>query len=227
MKKTLAKSPPVPTELLRHEVVLLDPLNERSLVNIVPDAVKDAIINIATNYPEFLDASEHELKRELQPDDADDGIRVSFWYEFVRAQDRGTRMRIGEVFSHFISDRHFYQTYLPNPRKVAWMICRPANYMMSLEAALNNGKDVLTKIMKMNIFDDQGNIKTKEAGLFLKAYEMLDNRVRGSVIQRIEQKTLSAHLNLGGDDEEKLQRLKELEDKHGGAIDVTNKPERA
>lgn len=211
----------VPAEIADQEVVLLDEADPRSLINMVPQHFKDAILNIAKNYPEYLTLPEYDLKKLLEPDDTDDEIRVAFWHEYVRAQDAGNKIRLITAFSNFCSDHYFYHKMITNPKKVAWIICRPAHYMMSLEASLDNGRRSIKKIMAMKIFDDNGNIKPKEAGIFLKAYEMLDNRVRGSVIQRIEQKSVHYRADDADKASDELKRLREKQ----GAIDVTPKSE--
>lgn len=212
----------VPPEIRAQEVVLLDETNPRSLVNIVPQTFKDAIINIAENFPHYLTETEVELQALVKPTELDDRMRVAFWHEYVRAQDAGQNIKLMNVFSPFCTDKHFYTKITTNPGKIAWLICKPSEYMMSLEASLNHGKNTLDKIMKMDVFTPDGNLKIKEAGVFLKAYELLDNRVRGAVIQRIEQKTHSLHMHTKTPDMDGEALRDELEvlRKKQGAIDV-------
>lgn len=223
MKNLPSNDVSVPEELGRHDVVLLDKEDPRALINLVPARFKDAIINLAENYEELLTESEVELKETVKPDVLDDRLRVAFWHEYVSAQDSGRRLKLGNVYSELCSDKHFYTKILPNHSKIAWIICRPANYMMSLEASLNNGKNTLDKIMRMNIFNEEGELHIQKAKIFLQAYELLDNRVRGSVIQRIEQKTQTVHLRDPGvpSDKDELEKLRAEQ----GTIDVTPKPQ--
>lgn len=208
-----------PAEKIQHDVVIFDATTERAVVNLVPNRVREAIESVVQDYPQYLEASEVNLYEILKPTELDDRLRLSFWKEYNRAQDNGIGMKMANVYSPIMSMENFYHKVLKNPDRVAWMIKPPEEYMISLEASLNHGKNNLDKIMKMNLFDEQGNLKKNEASIFLKAYELLDNRVKGAVIQRIEQKTASLHVHQKVDQEELRKELDELRDKQA-ALDV-------
>lgn len=171
-----------PTQTVQHDVVIFDSSDERAVVNLVPNKIKEAIQKIVQDYPEYLEASEVNLYEMLKPTELDDRLRLSFWKEYNRAQDNNVGMKMAYVYSPIMSMENFYHVVLKNPSRVAWMIKPPEEYMLSLEASLNHGKNNLDKIMKMNLFDEDGNIKKAEASIFIKAYELLDNRVKGAVI---------------------------------------------
>lgn len=221
-KSVLEPDPTVPPDFSKHELVLLDESDERSLVNIVPPKFREAIQNLANNFPEYLEETELDLQRIVKPTPLDDRLRVAFWHEYTAAQDLGRDIKLANVFSNYCSDFYFYSKFITRPEKVAWIICRPANYMQSLEASLNNGKNRLDELMRMELFHPNGMLKVEETKLFLKAYKMLDDRVKGSVIQRIEKKT--QHIPFDDEPDKLKKELLELRKKQG-AIDVTPKPE--
>lgn len=215
---------PLPEVKITHDVVLLSQDDERALINLVSDSIREAILNIAQNHSEFLELSERRLQSILQPSDTDDKLRICFWREYNRAQDLGTGMKMSNIYSPVMSKENFLKL-LENPRRVAWIIKPPEEYMVSLEASLNHGKENLNALMKMNLFDEKGNLKKAEASIFVKAYELLDNRVKGAVVQRIEQKTASLHVHKKETSEDELkQRLEKLRlQQEETAIEITAK----
>lgn len=215
--------PTVPGEFSKYEVVLLNQEDPRAIINLVPRVVKDAIMKIATKYPDYLIGSEVQLYKKLTPSEQDDRLRVAFWHEYIAAQDAGRNMKISTVFSQVCTDSGFYEHVLPNPKRMAWILCKPEAYMMSLEASLNHGKNQIDRLMKMDLFDGEGNLKHKDAMVFLKAYEMLDNRVKGSVIQRVEARTQSVHVvkKEASNEAELKKQLEDLRRKQGPILDVT------
>ena len=176
---------------------------------------------VALEYPYYLNKSEHELIRILKPADIDDKLRLLFWKEYERAQDAGTGMVMVNVYSKIMGRDNFYEV-MKNPRRVAWLMSPPEDYMISLEAALDHGRRNMEKIMKMKLFDEKGKLKAAEAKIFLKAYELLDNRVRGAVVQRIEQKTASLHVHKGSDGigADALEELEKLRKKQDGVLEI-------
>lgn len=176
------------------DVVVFDEANERAVINLVTPLVRESILRAYKNNPKWQGMCERELYNELRPSDTDDKMRLLFWKEYNRAQDRGKRMLMGNIYSPVMTHENF-RLFLGSDKRVAWMLKPPEEYMISLEAALNRGKDTISKLMSMDLFDSKGKIKRVEASIFLKAYELLDNRVKGSVVQRIEQKTASVHVH--------------------------------
>lgn len=207
-----------PSELPKNEVIIIDKNDPRAVINLVPSAFARSIEVVAEKYPHYLAESELELQVLLRPTDLDDRLRVAFWAEYERSQDNNRAMQMKNVYGPFISKQHFYATIMESPQRIAWIIKPPENHMLSSEASLHNGKNTMAKIMRMEVFDDAGNIDTKRASIFLKAYEMLENRVRGAVVQ----KNISAHMHSKVPDEnseEARRELEELEQKRN-AIEV-------
>lgn len=204
------------------ELILFDEANPRSVINMVPGRVKEEMLRLQIMYPHYFIETETELYDILKPSDLDDRLRVAFWHEYDRAQDRGVSMQMKNVFSLFCSDVTFYKKILISAGRFAWIINRPSDYAMSLEASLNHGKNTLDKIIKMKVFDEKGNIDKVKAGIFLKAYELLDNRVKGGPLQRIEQKTKTMHIKTTDTNPDLVEReLQELEAKYKVASDTS------
>lgn len=214
----------LPEVKVTHDIVLTNQDDERALINLVPEKVKEAILKVASEFPHYLEANERNLHKMLEPSDTDDKIRLSFWAEYNRAQDSNTSMRMVNVYGKIMSNECFFKL-TNNPQRVAWMINPPEDYMISLEASLNHGKENLNKLLKMELFDNSGNLKKNEASIFIKAFELTQNRVKGAVIQKMEQKTASLHVHKKeASDEEIKERLESLRlQQEEAAIEITAK----
>lgn len=193
------------------EVSILDDANPRSIINLVPEKVRSAILDLHKNNPEMASFSEQQFLKEYVTSESMDNLRLSFWTEYNRAQDTGQLMKAKNIYSPVMCAEMFYSKFIHNQKNVAWMLIPPANYMLSLKAYLEHGKKSLRKIMTANLIDDNGNLKVEDTKLFLKAYQLIDNRVHGSAIQRIEQKTATIHMSpVTGDPKDLKRELEEL-----------------
>lgn len=167
------------------DIIISDQENPRALTNLVSEKFRDAIHKTLETCPQYFDnQSEHDLRLLLKPDDTVCRVRIAFWQEYFRAQDDGKKMMMSRVYSGVTSHDSFYGPILARPQNIAWIITPPVKYMLAMEEALNRGLHNLTVIMGMNLLDENGEIKPKAASIFLKAFEMMQERVKGSVIQK-------------------------------------------
>jgi hypothetical protein len=169
--------------------------NPRSLFNMVPKRIQEVMLQLRDEYPEWVGMGENEARKALKPNDTEDALRLSFWIEYNRVQDTGTKFVMTNVYGPVCSLATFYENYVKRPKTIAWLIIPPQEYMRSLESYLNEGKETLGKILRMDVFDSKGKIDPRRAKIFLAAFQMVENRVMGAVTQRIEQKTRSLHLH--------------------------------
>lgn len=215
---TLMPLPPAPS----HEISVLDRTNERSIVNLVPPTVAEFILKHTEENPELFNKDEHELQKYLRAQDksispGDNRLRLKFWVEYDRAQGRGDKgINMSNVLSSICSREFFYGQYLKHPHKVAWLLCPPTGYMVKAEEALEFGLEQLRDILSLPHVVN-GKLDAKLAELKAKIVAMLDNRVKGGVVQK------SMNLNVSTSNEsvaqaaaastmEDLQKqLKELE----------------
>lgn len=201
------------------DVSVVDQSDPRSVINLVSDRTRAAMLHVVRTYPHYLNKSEHELLKLLKPSEIDDKVRLLFWIEYNRAQDSNTKMVMSHTYSKVMSRDCFFDL-LKVPRRVAWIMSPPEEYMISLEASLNHGRRNMDKIMRMSLFDEKGKLRTAEAKVFLKAFELLDNRVKGAVVQRIEQKTASLHLHQSDVGMDALKELEKLRQQQEGMLEI-------
>lgn len=202
-------------------VSINDEKNPRSVLNLMPPKMQDYIRKSLIEYPHYYEMDEFTLRTAAAPDDTTDALRISFWQEYFRAQSMfNKRMSIVRILSGVVTDAHFYTAIAPNSRKMAWILCPPSNYMLAMEAYLNKGMRNLSRIMGMDVLDKDGHIITKNAQIFLKAFEMLMDRTRGAVIQKLETKQAIIQKNINVDQKELRLELEALEEKQRAGLIV-------
>ncbi len=196
----------------------------RSILNLIPTAVRESLEAGVEKRPDLFGLPERQLARKLKderaiPDSSDNRIRLAFWNEYEHACRTGQKFEIARVYGASCSKSFFYNNYITNPTRLAWMVCTPASYDVVMEEALQYGIEQLRDLLEMDITGPNGKIDVRLAELKTKIVAMLDQRVKGKVIQE----TRNLNLNVGTTDKdvakaamgqsmEAIQkRLKELE----------------
>jgi hypothetical protein len=211
-----------------------DPWNrtdERALINLLPPELGNRLIAASQTRPDLFGLEEsslrHLLRREKKlPTATDNRLRMNFWAEYDLSQTEHRKMKMSAIVGTICIQGYFYQKYLQYPEKCAWLVCRPASYETLLEEGLAFGLDQLRDVLAIpHLKEDQdGNITgydTKLIEIKAKIVAMFDQRVKGAVVQRIEQKTMALNMNVTnkkiqdltveGSMEEIDKRIKELE----------------
>lgn len=168
----------------------------KALINLVPKSVKDAMLRV----PEaFLNMDERELEK-LTPKQSftlvDRRLRTAFWLEYARATDAGTALNLANVYQGVCSRAYFYNYVIESQPRLAYLLLAPTDYRIAMEEALLFGVDRLREILDLPIYDPSGKPDPKIADVILKTVAILDQRVKGAVIQKIQQHTV--HESKGG-----------------------------
>ena len=231
---TLPANPDAPDT---RDVDLFNRAEPRALINLVPGAVADAFLETSQKRTDLLGLDEKTLYRTLRqeectPTPTDNRLRLKFWDEYDRAQATQTGMDMISVFAGICTKDYFYGRYLKAPEKVAWLLNPPASYTIKMEEALSYGVDQLREILDMPLVNSQGRFDVKLAELKAKIVAMLDVRVKGAVVQKVENTNKNMSLNVQTSDRalaEKLvgasmsdleKRLKELERRERRALNL-------
>jgi hypothetical protein len=116
-------------------------------------------------------------------------LRKNLWKQVELAQ----KGAIGEIepvsiYKGVCSKQNFYNI-LDNPYRMAWILLNPQKDMSVMEAGLGVGLRRLLEFISKPVTPDT-------AGPFLKAIEILLNRVHGPVVQVQKIDKRSAHVNL-------------------------------
>ena len=211
-----------PSAMTEHAVN--DISNPRSIINLVPDTVREAILRVPD---EYLAMTSEELEGEFKaagysPNITDKRMRIAFWLEYDRSQSAtAKRMNMGYVYGGLCSRQYFYERFVKDKRRMAWILISPPDYKIATEEALLHGVDRLREILDMPI-KVGGKIDAKAAAVILETVKFLDTRVKGAVIQKIQQANLNVNVDAseraaGQEAPESMEsltmRLKELEAK--------------
>lgn len=200
---------------MEHDI--LDPSKSGSVVNMVPELLRRRIDSVPAD---FWELTEDELVRFTKSGrftEIDSKLRITFWAEYNRAFDAGTMMRVSGIVTGVCTTHTFYNRVTTDPARLVFIMTPPLNYKVELEDTLNVLIKKLRQIADLPVSDDDGNPNYKNIDLILKTFPHIDNRVKGGVVQRVEQKTVTMQLPAGreptGSVSDIDKRLAELEQK--------------
>jgi hypothetical protein len=137
---------------------------------------------------ELRNLSTSELEQMRQPSPTDYALRQSFWAAIEKAKSNGEpHIRISQVYNNICSKQSFHQT-CENHVRMAFILNRPKDDLGRL-------RDILqVAIGRFETYIATAPINEKSAGHYMKAMELLMNRVHGPMVQRIEAK--HAHIKV-------------------------------
>lgn len=171
--------------------------DDRSLIALLAGApkVQQRILDLQERFPEYLTIDEPSFKRTHREliTLVTQRLRVSMWTEFESAIQGNRLMRIRQIYSGTCAETTFY-SLIDNPVRLAYILCPPADYIIMLKEAHSAGLEKLREIFSAVIIDEDGYLNPKAADIVLKAYALLDARLKGAIIQRIDQRTLTAQV---------------------------------
>lgn len=191
------------------DLSIFDVSNPNSLVNIAPKAIQEMLPKIPNSYLGMWDC---ELKKKCEPTPVDHRLRITFWDEYNRAQALGKQMQQNRIYAGVCSREYWDRHVVSDYRKVAWLINPPADYMIAMREILHLGVNKLREILDLEIKNSRGQPDARVVAEILKAFHMVDQRVRGSVVQRvaINQKNLNLNVD-AGKSEAPQQTLEEID----------------
>lgn len=172
-----------------------DELNPRSVINLLPDYAKSAMLTLKNDYPQYVDVEEGGLrtrlrdeKRQINP--TDHRLRYQFWIEYDNVQRFGMKhMVLGRVCRGVCSDGYFRKTYLKEPYKLAWMLCPPTHYLTKVTEALDFATAKLREILELPVEKKNGKIDYSLVKIQMAIQKQLDaqatNREPGPGAQHI------------------------------------------
>lgn len=129
---------------------------------------------------------EGSLRTKLAPSAIDNRLRLAFWLEVDKCINSNGAHQFSEqlVFAGIVTKEVWQKKYLTNAKKMAWILTPVGNYESSMMEALETGVSQLRKILSAPLFDDAGKLDTKAAKIVVDVFKLLDERVRGTVVQK-------------------------------------------
>jgi len=174
-----------------NELSLWETEDPRSLINIVPDSLKAKIIEYSSEIEEYIVMDERKLKQRLEKEGktitaTDNRLRLRFWEEYDRVQDSKLAIMKARNFYAGVCGRSNYNQYfLEYPHKVAWLLVRPADYMIALKELLQVGLEELREVLTYPVQDkDTKKLDYKLMARKESIWKMIDMRVKGAIVQK-------------------------------------------
>lgn len=167
--------------------------------------------------PEIRELDVHELEKRFMNTPKLRCLKIGLWTEYHRVVSGNLdHMSIVNICSGVCSRENFYSHVISRPEILAWLLHPTTEYDRKAEEALDFGIDRLRKdILTAPILDEKGRYNPIVGSQIIQAIKFLDARVKGSPLQRVEQKTLHAHAHVhkheGVTRESLMQEMREIE----------------
>lgn len=190
----------------------MDQTNPRGYLNIITGRMKTSADLIPQDIWEMdLDELEKVIAKTLKKDKR---LRASFWSEYHAAVDENRRVIVDRFLSGVMNREFFYNHVLPDRYRLAYILTPLKSYTDSLRSMLQKLAEEVEQIIELPLVNSDGEMDYKAAELKFKMMQMIDKRLHGDYVQRVEQKNLHMQLPSPAKDVIDIdQKLMELEQK--------------
>jgi len=184
------------------------------MYNVVPDSFRNALETID---PRWMSHKEETVTRNADPNDMDENFRLSFWTEYNTSKDLQKKFSMERVMSGVCSPFYYKHTILKKPRLMAYIAYPPTNYLLFMKNMLYKGQHrmkeimsvsaisqvpVMDRVTKEQAVDKNGDLVTKTeidiklANMQLKTFALIDNRVKGAIVQKVKIENKNLNVNV-------------------------------
>lgn len=194
------------------------------------------------DWPKLFVQPEKELRRNCEVEEIDERLRLAFWDEYNMATGLNRGMSLENVMRGICSIEFWKSHYERDKKKLIWIITPPVSYARSMQFILHKGLDRLQEIMELPIRNKQGNVDLRAVTQIIKVFQLVDLRLKGSVLHRVQVQQQNLNYNadisknemdqLAGmsldqleDLDQKLARLEKTEEKMVNALPPAEKAE--
>lgn len=174
---------------------MYDTDNPDSLINIIPSRVVPVLHRIRPKMPRVLYVTECELRDYVKPDERDERVRLGFWDEYNHSSAMQKKMSLTSFLHGIMSWETWVTVYEPNDKKMMWVFCPPVSYQVAMRNILHKGTERLMEIMSLPLRDDMGKVDSKVVVNILRAFQLVDMRVKGAVTQKLQIQQQSHNIN--------------------------------
>lgn len=182
------------------DLIILDRSNPMSVLGLLPTVAADSIEACVKEIPKIFEMDETELyafmrSNQRTPTPTDNRLRLSFWIEYNRSlEKRNTNgnfsMKVENIYAGICSKEYFYKRYLLNAWKVSWLLIPPTDYSVKMEEALDFGIDQMRAVLSLD-HEPFGRTDYKLITLKKEIVKMLELRVKGAVVQRVDSRNIN------------------------------------
>lgn len=183
-------------EIPRTEYVIDDLANPNNVLYLTEKCptLNEAIKRTILESPDLM-VQDYEYHKQQNQTVTTMRIRMSFWHEYETAVVRGANMRMSQIIGGVCTETYFRAKVLTDNKKMAFILCPPTDYVVQVKEALSAGMENLRKIVSAKVVDDDGYLMPKAADMVIKAVQMLDLRIKGAIVQRIDQRSVNLNMN--------------------------------
>jgi len=178
---------------------IFDETDPKSLINLLSNSSKFRNALMAVKWPrgQWFFQSEKQLRKWAQPSETDERLRISFWDEYAFATRNNRKMNLNRAFHGLVSQEYLEYKLFPDDKKMVFMVTMPENYMLTARHLLNIGMDRFKEILTLPLTDDKGKPDTRVINAIIKVTEIVDQRVKGAVVQRmlVDQRSMNLNVN--------------------------------
>lgn len=204
----------------------LAPNNPYSIFNMVPPRMQKALEALD---PRLLLNSERNLRRNTHITAEICRLRINLWDSYNKAMDLGqSKISLYDIIKGACSPSLFEEVVLTNPHTLAYICVPPADYQLTMRDLLDFGWDRLRETLEQGIYKEKvvrvgkDEFKTlKEINVPLVAeiraiVQMLDLRVKGAILQRVQVQQHTINQTVPGDasvnfNDQTLEQLEAME----------------
>lgn len=201
---------PIILEMENSVIPAFDLNNPRSLASIVTPTFRELMLNLPAEYLGHDEADYIKTVGQNNITGTDKSIRMAFWLEYERAQSKQVRMELTRCYEGCASDDYFYKM-IKNPRRLGFLLIPPKGYVIACKTALYYATVALQKIVDDFLAADKRDAKM--ADTVMKVFKILDDRINGAVVQRVDQRNVNVNMNQSAGELETSASMEELQKK--------------
>lgn len=188
--------------------------NAKSLFNMVPETVRKEMLNVD---PFWFEYSEDELIQKAYGNEKsiplmDRKLRFRVWNIYGEFAQHHKQMRLIDICKGICDPRSFNAQVMKDHGRFVYIMTEPPDYWTTMEDMLHLSipemRDIL--LMEAKPHPRSGVIDIRLLDLKFKIFQYLDQRQKGSIVQRQETKNLN--LNIDASAQQKPQTLAEVEE---------------
>jgi hypothetical protein len=170
-------------------------MNKNELVRYVSDKFARCIQAIPED---ILEMDVDSLEMELLPTKKDRMLKVNLQNEITRAEQEHSSINNVDICRGVCHVNHFLRL-MENTKKLAWMLMPASSNELRLTVQNDWADERLEEILRLGIFDENGNFCKEKADLVMKAIKMVKDRTV-PIVSRSEVKQLQVKANLNKED---------------------------
>lgn len=196
-------------KLLVPAAILEDESPRRPVLDCLTDAMKKRAETIPS---QFMNKSAYELEKLVDPTPMQRQLKMKFWHEYEASTVAGRALIRPHAIYETVCAKNLFYYHIGQPAFFAWLLQPVSTFETKVLETLDYCLDRMrNEIVKAPLFDDKGKFDSQAAGIVMSAFKVLDARIHGSPMQRIQQHSVHIHKTDG----ESLSRddlRKELDD---------------